>query len=93
MAPEMHNKSYGPPVDIWSSGVVMFIALSGIPPFWASMRQSIQECIRTKEITFKSTKWANVSAECKDLIWKMLRKDPEERISATEILNHPWLRW
>lgn len=87
MAPEVLNQSYGPEADIWSAGVVMYIVLSGIPPFWASSRHTVAECIMKKDVSFRSAKWANVSEECIDLIGRMLIKDPKQRISATEILG------
>lgn len=94
MAPEVlqEDQPYGPKADIWSAGVVLYVALSGIPPFWASSRQTLAESILNKDVSFKSAKWAHASAECKDLITKMLAKDPRHRISATEILSHPWIK-
>ncbi|CAI7870061.1 unnamed protein product, partial [Closterium sp. NIES-54] len=92
MAPELIQGEYGPEVDVWSAGVVMYIAMCGVPPFWASSNRSLAEAIRGKEVSFKSAKWAGVPEECKDLIGRMLVKDPKRRITALEILGHPWMR-
>ena len=87
MAPEVLLQSYGPEADIWSAGVVLYIALCGVPPFWAASRRSVVAAILEKDVSFKSTKWAGISDDCKDLVARMLTKDPHRRITALEILG------
>ncbi|CAI5477456.1 unnamed protein product [Closterium sp. Yama58-4] len=88
MAPELLLGSYGPEVDVWSAGVVTYVSICGHPPFWASasMGQSLQEAILTRDVTFATPGWVGVSAGCKELIRRMLHKNPRKRITLLEVL-------
>ncbi|CAL5187390.1 unnamed protein product [Lathyrus oleraceus] len=92
VAPEVLRRSYGPEADIWSAGVILYILLSGVPPFWAENEQGIFDAILHGHIDFASEPWPKISSNAKGLIKKMLRADPKERLSAVEALNHPWMR-
>lgn len=87
MAPEQICGRYGPEVDVWSAGCVLYVSMCAVPPFWASSREGVQAAILAKELKFKHPKWANVSEECKDLISKMLTKDPTKRVTPLAILG------
>ena len=87
MAPEVLSGGYGPEVDIWSAGIVLYIMICGFPPFWASTNEGIFDAIRRKELQFKSPKWRGVSDDAKDLIRGMLIKDPKLRVSALQLLG------
>jgi serine/threonine protein kinase len=93
MAPEVINReAYSSKVDIWSAGVVIYIMLSGKPPFIAKTKEAIYKAIKKKEVEFPDSEWANISAEAKDFMKKALVKDPNQRTNIDNLLNHPWLQ-
>ncbi|KAL3499280.1 hypothetical protein ACH5RR_038373 [Cinchona calisaya] len=92
VAPEVLRRNYGAEADIWSAGVILYILLSGVPPFWGENEQGIFDAILRGHLDFSSEPWPSISSSAKDLVKKMLRADPKERLSAVEVLNHPWMR-
>ncbi|XP_073045857.1 calcium-dependent protein kinase 32-like [Primulina eburnea] len=92
MAPEVLKKDYGPEIDIWSAGVVLYILLCGFPPFWAETEQGIAQSIIRSVVSFKRDPWPKVSDKAKDLVKKMLNPDPKKRLTPEEVLDHPWLQ-
>lgn len=92
MAPEVLRRNYGPEVDVWSAGVILYILLCGVPPFWAETEQGIAQAIIRSVVDFKRDPWPKVSPNAKDLVKKMLEPDPKRRLSAQEVLDHPWVQ-
>ncbi|KAF5473969.1 hypothetical protein F2P56_005915 [Juglans regia] len=92
VAPEILCKHYGPEADVWSAGVILYILLSGVPPFWAETEKEIFEEVLHGDLNFSSDPWPNISESAKDLVRKMLVRDPRKRITAHEILCHPWIQ-
>lgn len=90
VAPEVLKGSYDEKCDIWGLGVIMFILLSGTPPFNGEDDNEIMNAVIKGKYEYKQKKWANVSEEAKSLIDQMLIKKPSERISAQEALDHEW---
>lgn len=92
VAPEVLRRRYGKEIDIWSAGVILYILLSGVPPFWAETEKGIFDAILEGYIDFESQPWPSISDSAKDLVRKMLTPDPKKRITSAQVLEHPWIR-
>lgn len=80
--------------DMWALGCVLYIMLSGSHPFdldGMSPDQVVEHRIKTEPISFAFSAWDNVSPDAKDLISKLLVKDPALRLTADQMLQHPWV--
>lgn len=80
-----------PKTDIWSLGVILYILLSGYPPFIAQTNRQKQQMILCGQLSFYEKTWKNISSSVKQLITSLLKVDPNLRPSALEILQHPWV--
>ncbi|KAF2609388.1 hypothetical protein F2Q68_00045014, partial [Brassica cretica] len=87
MAPEVLKRNYGPEVDIWSAGVILYILLCGVPPFWAETEQGVAQAIIRSQLDFRRDPWPKVSEHAKDLIRKMLDPDQKRRLTAQQVLG------
>ncbi|KAJ6893038.1 hypothetical protein NC652_027135 [Populus alba x Populus x berolinensis] len=92
VAPEVLRRSYGKEIDIWSAGVILYILLSGVPPFWAENEKGIFDAILQGDIDFESDPWPSISNSAKDLVRRMLTQDPKKRITSAQVLEHPWIK-
>ena len=92
IAPEVLTTSYDEKCDIWSVGVIMYILLSGKPPFDGIDDKEIIKRVKRGDILVNTIEWKKKSRDAIDLLKKMLTKEPEKRIGAAEALAHPWLR-
>ncbi|OCT66349.1 hypothetical protein XELAEV_18042605mg [Xenopus laevis] len=90
---------YGRPVDCWAVGVVMYILLSGNPPFYDENEEENSENHNRKifrkilagEYEFDSPYWDVISAPAKDLVSRLMELDQEQRITAQDALSHTWI--
>ncbi|XP_042016192.1 calcium-dependent protein kinase 20-like [Salvia splendens] len=92
VAPEVLKKHYSQECDVWSAGVIIYILLCGVPPFWDESEQGIFEQVLKGELDFVSEPWPSISDSAKDLVRKMLVQDPKKRLTAHEVLCHPWVQ-
>eukprot|EP01018_Ginkgo_biloba_P030540 Gb_32592 [translate_table: standard] len=92
VAPEvLAGDEYNEKVDVWSAGVVVYILLSGIPPFMGETPQEIFERVMRGHLRFPTDRWLAISQSAKDLLRRMIAKDVAARFSTDQVLEHPWI--
>lgn len=90
-APEiLKKKEVTDKIDIWALGVILYMLLSGKPPFNGNSNSSIINNILNSNWEFTS-EFDEISSSSKDLISKMLNPNPDKRFTAKDILMHPWV--
>jgi calcium/calmodulin-dependent protein kinase I len=88
---EQKQQHYGPPCDLWSAGVVLYMLLAGSPPFFDASEPRLLRSIMQAKYDFDTAAWDPVSGEAKDLIRKLLVVDPAQRLTCEQVLQHPWM--
>ncbi|KAL4854215.1 Calcium/calmodulin-dependent protein kinase type 1D [Chlorella vulgaris] len=78
---------YGPECDLWSAGVILFILLGGYPPFYDESEPKLKG-----RFDFNDDVWTAVSEDAKDMIRKLLAVDPQQRMTISQVLEHPWCK-
>lgn len=86
IAPEVISKNYAFEADVWSVGVILYVLLCGLPPFWGDTTEDVFKSVLTQEVDFETDPWPVVSVAAKDLVRKMLTRDYKKRITPAEIL-------
>lgn len=78
----------GKPLDIWAMGVTLYYMLFNRPPFIARRLGDLYESIKSEEVNLSQ----EVSPELRDLLRRLLEKNPVKRIQLLELKEHPWVR-
>ncbi|KAA8592721.1 hypothetical protein FQN60_018176 [Etheostoma spectabile] len=90
--PYTYNKS----CDLWSLGVIIYVMLCGYPPFYSkrhsrTIPKDMRKKIMTGSFDFPEDEWSQISEMAKDIVRKLLKVKPEERLTIEGVLSHPWL--
>ena len=91
VAPEVIKGNYTEKCDLWSAGVMLYILITGIPPFNGNSNKEIFKSIIKISYNQHLPSWTNASEEVKDLIANLLLPEAQ-RLSAEEALSHPWIK-
>jgi len=91
VAPEVLHRKYTDQADMWSMGVMVYILLSGQPPFRGHDDQEIIENILNNNYTFKRPQFKSVSLQAQTFVGKLLVRDPAQRLTASQALLDPWI--
>eukprot|EP01066_Platyproteum_vivax_P002571 Platyproteum_vivax@DN1314_c0_g1_i1.p1 len=92
VAPQVLAGKYDESCDLWSAGVIMYILLCGYPPFYGETDADVLSKVRLGTYTFNQPDWRHVSDDAKDLIRKLLKMQPKDRLTAAQALQHPWIQ-
>lgn len=78
--------------DMWSVGVILYILLSGYPPFYHENTTHKHILVLRAQYDFNDPVWATVTESAKSLVQSLLTKDPAARLTAADVVVHPWVR-
>ncbi|KAK1742065.1 serine/threonine-protein kinase [Skeletonema marinoi] len=92
VAPEVLKKSYTEACDLWSLGVIVYMLLSGAPPFYGKNDEAIKSSIVHGEYSFPHELFRDVSEDAMAFVSCLLSYSIEYRYTAEQALTHPWLK-
>ena len=93
IAPEVIQGNYNEKCDVWSLGVILYILLSGVPPFGGKDENQILNNIQRSGLNLRGKAWENISQEAINLVKAMLERDVNKRLSAEQVLNNQWVQF
>ena len=91
IAPEVLTGNYTEKCDVWSCGVILFILLSGYPPFYGDNNKEILEAVKSGKLDFSDPVWKDKSKEVIEFIRRMI-VGQESRLFSDEVLRQPWMQ-
>ncbi|XP_020664229.2 ribosomal protein S6 kinase alpha-2 isoform X2 [Pogona vitticeps] len=95
VAPEvLKRQGYDAACDIWSLGILLYTMLAGFTPFANGPDDTPEEIlarIGSGKYALTGGNWDSISDAAKDIVSKMLHVDPHQRLTAAQVLRHPWI--
>uniref|UniRef100_K7F592 Ribosomal protein S6 kinase n=1 Tax=Pelodiscus sinensis TaxID=13735 RepID=K7F592_PELSI len=95
VAPEvLKRQGYDAACDIWSLGILLYTMLAGFTPFANGPDDTPEEIlarIGSGKYALAGGNWDSISDAAKDIVSKMLHVDPHQRLTAIQVLRHPWI--
>mmetsp|Transcript_88888 Transcript_88888/g.252011 ORF Transcript_88888/g.252011 Transcript_88888/m.252011 type:complete len:494 (+) Transcript_88888:71-1552(+) len=91
-SPQVLECWYDHKCDLWSCGVIMYILLSGRPPFAGKRQVDVVRKVAKGSWGFRGDEWKDVSKSAKDLVTLLLQRDPCNRPAAEQALEHRWIK-
>lgn len=95
VAPEvLKRQGYDAACDIWSLGILLYTMLAGFTPFANGPDDTPEEILArvgSGEYALSGGNWDSISDAAKDVVSKMLHVDPHQRLTAVQVLKHPWI--
>ena len=92
IAPEVLSRNYTELCDLWSCGVILYILLTGRPPFNGASEEEIMKKIKEGNYDLKKYPWGVISEEAKDLVKGLLQINTKKRYTAKAALEHNWFK-
>lgn len=91
-SPQVLAGQYDESCDVWSCGVIMYVLLSGQPPFHGKTDAEVMQNVKRGNYAFKGPVLENLSDMAKDMIRKMLKYQPQDRWTAGQALCHAYIK-
>ncbi|XP_004600822.1 ribosomal protein S6 kinase alpha-2 isoform X3 [Sorex araneus] len=95
VAPEvLKRQGYDAACDIWSLGILLYTMLAGFTPFANGPDDTAEEIlarVSSGKYALSGGNWDSISDAAKDVVSKMLHVDPQQRLTALQVLQHPWV--
>lgn len=92
IAPEVLECEYNYKCDIWSCGVIAHILLCGFAPFEGATDMETRDLIMMGNISFQDPQWDHVSQQAKDFVTYLMTFEYQQRPTAEQCLQHPWIQ-
>lgn len=91
VAPEVIRKSYTNKCDLWSMGVIVYVLITGTPPFWGHTHKGTLRHICEGQVSTRGGNWDLVSSNARKFVRALLTRNPANRPNAEQALEMPWL--